>query len=454
MVQFLKVHLVFPETPPALVGEISKYCHITGKDTNLEAACSWAIEGSGAQPDIFLINCGASFVDYQNNTVGKRKLFLDQVRKIKISRPNSRLVLLLPDSIEGDAALVTGLLKQELYDFWYLDTFDETDIISCIFTIRSLAEVEEYLKQREKSNTGKNKANNKYVFSRNFKKIYQPHYVKSNIIAFSSDDDSLLNYAIGIFTAFELARMGIKVALIEPISSIPRLAGCLSISHPFFNIRHALTMYAQQNNLFIKNCLFNKEIYLADRNSPAGYSYVEEYPANFYMLPDGMRDDNLSLSEIEKYWPHFVEDLVKTVMFEKDFSFLIFICQGHSRFNEVILSEYANIRYLTVNMLPGSIIYGMREIKRAKGKISIISNARVPYINNQLRRLGITPVMYPPAKLAEEFLEFVYIKKMRRLSQDTMLFINKIIEVLGIKNDEEETAAFSWLNLFKKIWRF
>jgi len=212
-------------------------------------------------------------------------------------------------------------------------------------------------------------------------------------------------------------------------------------------------MYAQQNNHFIKNCLFNKEIYLADKNSPAGYSYVEEYPTNFYMLPDGMKDDNPALAKIEEYWPRFVEDLVKTVIFEKDFSFLIFICQGHSKFNEVLLSEYANIRYLTVNMLPGSIIYCMEEIKRAKGKVTIISNTRASYINKQLQRLGIPPVFYPPAKLAEEFMEFVYIKKMRRLSQETMSFINKIIEVLGIKNDEEETAAFSRINLFNKIWR-
>ncbi|MGI6588610.1 MAG: hypothetical protein ACOX2N_07580 [Peptococcia bacterium] len=36
--------------------EISKYCQITGWDATLESASTWAREGGGEDPDLFLIN--------------------------------------------------------------------------------------------------------------------------------------------------------------------------------------------------------------------------------------------------------------------------------------------------------------------------------------------------------------------------------------------------------------
>jgi hypothetical protein len=193
-------------------------------------------------------------------------------------------------------------------------------------------------------------------------------------------------------------------------------------------------MYAQQNNDFIRNCLYNKEIYLNDKNSPIKDGYIEDYPSGLYFLPDGIKNDNLSRHEIESFWADFINELTKITIFENNFNFLIFICQGHNYFNDFIMREIAYQKFITINMLPGSIVNCIDEHKKGKGKVHLVGEKNIPYISNQLADLLEASFLYFPDCFSEDLLEFVYLKKKNRISQETKKFIKQIMERVGIKN--------------------
>lgn len=435
MATILKAHLIFSEIEKNLLKIISKYCRVTAIHTTLDEAVSWCKDFSKEPPDLMIVNCG----EYFEQDKAREKDFLIQISDIKANQPKIRIVLLLPEKLLNDIQLIKGMLDFEVFNFWFLDSFDEEDIIKFIFSTRSLAEVEEYLGSKEDVN--KNRELRNFGLLKKLHKVYEPYFVKSNIVAFFSEDDSILNYGLAILTALELAEYGLKVALVETICSIPCLASILSVDHPYFNTRHAVTMYAQQNNEFIKNCFFNKEIYLNDENTPSRNSCIEKYPAGLYLLPDGIRKDNLNSSELERYWQDFIMELARITIFEKDFSFLIFVCQGNNYINNMVLNNFANLKFITVGMLPGSIAYGINERKKGKGKVHLVGGKNIGYIANQLNEIEEPPFLYPPNNFPDDFLEFIYLKKKNKTSYETKEFINKIMELIGIKNkkrDEKE----------------
>lgn len=446
----LKAHLVFSEIEKDLLEIISKYCQVTSIHMTIDKAILWAKNAFGEPPDLIMVNCGEYF-EYDQNKAGKRD-FLMQISDMKANQPKTRIVLLLPERLFYDIQLIKEMLEVELYNFWFLDSFDEEDIIKFIFSIRSLTEVEEYLQSNEEDK--KNRGLRNFGILKNLHKVYEPYFVKSNVIAFFSEDDSILNYGLATLTALELAEHGFKVSLVETICSIPRLASILSVEHPYFNTRHAITMYAQQNNEFIRNCLFNKDIYLNDENSPYRNSYIENYPLSLYLLPDGIRKDNLGSSDLEKYWRDFIMELARITIFENDFSFLIFICQGNNYINSLVMNNVANLKFLTVSMLPGSIAYGINERKKGKGKVHLVGGKNIGYISNQLNEMEEAPFLYPPDNFSDDFLEFIYLKKKNRTSCETKEFINQIVELIGIKNKMAINSKKERFNGIKKLIKY
>lgn len=455
MADCITIHLVFAEIEQCIIGEISKYWVITGRHQSLEELSKWAKEAGGKDPDIFLINCSEYFIPCKGQGKARKKAFQQILAGIKKSRPQSRLVLLLPELLAKDFEIIGILLRLELYDFWFLGNYDENDIINSICIKRTIYDLEEYLQEREKESyrswSGPREINS---LSGSLKKIYQPYYIKSNVVTFWSKDDSLINHGLAVLTAIYLAKRGFKTALVETITDTPYLASTLSVPHPYFNTRHALKMYNQPHNCFYKDCFFNIEKYLKDKNSPRRHTWYEDYPKDLFFLPDGIWTDDLNRAEMEFLWKQFVTELARVIIFEKGFHFLIFTSYGKNTYSDVVLDELSYLNFITVNMLPCSIVYAINERRKGQEKVHIIGTKKAGYIVNQLADLAEAPFLYLPDQFAHDFLEYVYLKKINRISLETNSFINEILALIGIKMErEKDTNNKSRLISFNKILR-
>lgn len=453
----LRGHLVFAERDreenKGLLVEISRYCMVTGWNNKLEEAAIWAEQGGGEDPDVILLNSTVFFPSLDKPNKYKTKEFLRLVMTIKQSRLKSRIILLLSENMLMDRELIVNLLKMQIYNLWFLDSFDEDDVRNFMLTDRKMEDAERYLESKEKEWAYYCSLQDESgSLTKNREKIFKPYHVQSNIIAFWSEDDHCLNYALGILTGLNLARQGFKVALVETVSPIPCLASCLSLEHPYYNMSHALSMHIQGNNDFIRNCLFNAEKYQKDPYTV----YREEtedllhlFPANLYFLPDGKREDNASPTAMQEHWESFITQLARIIIFEKGFHFLLFVCAGRNHFNQVILEELAYTRFITVDLLPSSVLYGLKEREAGEGKTFTIGTKKIKNIDKEIKAMGAEPFLYPPEHLIDDFLQFVYTRNYRKITVETQAFVHTLLEAVGVKvaaPDLEKKSLTEWLH--------
>ena len=440
-----RIHLVFNEQEKKLLKVLNKYCQITGFDTSLEGASKWAQEGGGEDPDVILINSTVYFPVSDKPKSSKVKDFLRMLLKIKEQRRKSQIVLLLPEHKIAERELIVNLLKIQLYNFWFLDGFDEDDIREFLMTRRNLAEVEKYLEEKERE-LQYYLIKNSTLSPRMGEKIFKPYHIKSNILTFWSENNTALNCGMAMLTALTLAEHGFQVALVETISPVPSLGGCLSVNHSYFNTSHALSMYIQGNKDFIKKCLNNTEGYLNNPYNTEDYAYLKYLPPSLYFLPDCKREDNSAESEMEEHWSAFIMELSRFIIFEKGFHFLIFISSGRNNFNQVVLNEVTYAKFITVDMLPSSVLSGLSERKKDEGKTQIIGTNNLKSINKEIRGLAEEPFLYPSATFENDFLNFVYSQDYRKISRETQAFINTLIEKIGVKlPDLTDMEKKSWV---------
>lgn len=451
--ELIKTHLICIKHDKRLLEEINKYCHITGRNVSLQEGVLWAQKGGGEDPELFIINCGPYFLSATRKTQAAiRNKLVANLKVIKKNRPYSRIVLLLPADKEKDHQLITKLIKVQIYNFWFFDSFDEKDIEDFILQEKTQEDAENYLmKLNTKSEIAGLKRSSRIKESifgrRGFNKLYKPYYIKSNIVAFWSEDDTLVNQALAVLTALTLAEQGFKTLLIETVSPLPHLATLLSIRHPYFNISHGLSMYTQGNNGFIRQCFFNTSKYVANH-----YSDVQEtlnYPENLYFLPDMKRNDNVSEAAMLENWSEFIAELGKVIIFEKGFSFIIFICCGRNTYNEQVWREIAYTKFITTNLLPCSLAYGLEE-KETEDNVHLIAAGYMEKIGREIKELNKRTFLFPPDCLEKDFLNYVYFKKKKFISEDTQLFINAIIEKLDVKIGESMNKSF-WEDRIKKL---
>lgn len=429
MAELLKVHLVFPENTKEIKEALAQFCLVTGHSLSLEEAASWAAEGGGTDPDLLLINCGPCLTDRKNS---RQKKLLKHLEEIKKARPAGRIALLLPEWADRELEFVGSLMQKKIYDLWFADSFDHLDLRQFIYCERSLDDLLEYLSLREQKSQGEIQRG--AVPGKIPGILYRPYYVHSNVVVFYAQDNFVAGHGLAVLTAFNLAEKGARVALVEPPSSVPLLAGSLSLGHPYKNTRHALAMYCRQDNDFIRRCLFNQQQYLEDANSPAEETTQKrDLSRNVFFLPDGLSTGNVSLETMQDHWSGFAAELIRILLFEQGFHFIIFTCCGPSPFNDVIKDRLAYKKYLMINLHPSSIVYGYREKNSGHGDVQIIGTRRIAYINEEIRDLYEETILYPPAGLVEEFLDYIYTHRRRPFSQETRAFIDRIAEDLGFK---------------------
>jgi len=425
-----RVHLIMSEDDQPIVEEISRQCQVTCWNRSLDEAVKWAGSGAGAEPDILLVN-SSQYITGESK-LRLRKYFISQVKAIKQKRCQTRIVLLIPLSFLGDLDLVTSLMKLQIYDLWFLDSFDKWDINQFITQARTPESLELYIKELETLliNTGKITLSQGSLPS---EKIFKPYYIKSNVLAFYSSEDILTNTGLAVLTALNLAQLGFKVGLVETISPLPQLAAAMTVRHPYFNTSHALAMYSLGNREFLKKSLFNSTEYLEDTNALDNFPHLQYYPETLFFLPDGRRQDNLTAAEVQSTWPDFAAELTKIAMFEQNYHFLIYLCNGHSPLNDLILKELANLRFMTISLLPGSIVSAREQEIRKTEKTRLIVSGYLKYVVEELEEAGGLEPLYCSAEVQRDFLNYLYFKNYSEIGAVTQDFINNLLSQAGVR---------------------
>jgi hypothetical protein len=439
---------------------ISQYCMVTGWSSSLEEAAVWAEKGGGEDPDLILINSAVYFLSSDKLRMPRTKDFLRLVLTMKRCRLKSRIILLLSENMLLNRELIINLLKMQVYNLWFMDSFDEDDVRNFIHTDRTIEDVEKYLELKDKELAYywsiRGDGANSPSLSKDGEKLFKPYHVQSNIITFWSENDTCLNYGLAILTALNLARHGFKVLLGETISAVPSLASCLAIEHPYYNMSHALAMFMQGNHDFLKNCFFNGEKYLDDPyalSREGSKDFLEFLPSGLYFLPDGKREDNPSETIPQEQWVAFLTQLSRIIMFEKGFHFLIFVGSGRNRFNQQVLEEFAYTKFITVDLLPASILDGLKERKKGEGRTIVIGPKGVTKINREIKGMGEEPFLYPPASFVDDFLQFVYTRNYRKITAETEAFVHMLMEAVGVKiaaPDVAKKSVVDWLRCHLK----
>lgn len=448
----IKIHVVMSEEHQPVVEEISRQGLITCWSRSLDEVTAWAKGGEGSEPDILLIN----YNDYQGSSNAHSKSikqFLLRLREIRQKRQRLRFVVLLSLELLGNLELLSGLIKLRIYDLWFLDNFDERDIHQFLNTVRNREDLESYLKLREK-NFQVLKNSPTEITGTLTEKLFRPYYIKSNILAFYSADDTQTNTGLAILTALNLAELGFKVALVETISQTPQLSAAMTIHHPYFNTSHTLAMYQLGNRNFLRNCYFNREKYLRDTYASDKYEHIRYYPESLSFLPDReLSDKQLPNKEEPTKWRDFFTELTRVTMFELDFHFLIYLCNGSSQINDLVFNEMANLRFKTINLLPGSIIAATAQGETTP--TNLVLAGYTVYLAKELKELSTLTPLYCDGSLPNEILNYLYFKSYSHIKPKTQELINEIIKRIGIqlpKNRHgDNSLRLDWQSLKEKL---
>ena len=143
-----KVHLVFDaDFVDILAKSISQFAVVTGKDFTMDLASQWARSMQGEDPDIILID-GTVEVSQIDKTTGLKtrdQLFISRLREIRLGRPNSQVIILLPEDRKQDVAFLQAITSMAVFDFYFVANFNEEHLRQWFETKKNFADVQKHL---------------------------------------------------------------------------------------------------------------------------------------------------------------------------------------------------------------------------------------------------------------------------------------------------------------------
>lgn len=144
----VKLHLVFPETAGDVYEALQSMAEVTGWDYNLDTAAQWAASGQGETPDIFFINgtVGVSTIDTKTKKrMTKHQAMVNRLQTIRLARPSSRIILVLPLAAREKKQFVSDLIALGIYDIYFVSEFNEDDIRQWINNTKSIVDMQPFL---------------------------------------------------------------------------------------------------------------------------------------------------------------------------------------------------------------------------------------------------------------------------------------------------------------------
>jgi hypothetical protein len=426
------IHVVFSKHIEALEDLLNRFGSVSGWTSGMEDACLWAKEGGGPDPEIILINGTDFYREFKpKKGVDPDGVFLDLIKQVQDHRVGSRIILLLPEAKKRESRLAYGLISAGIYDYWFLDSLDSETAEMILTAPRDIEALDHYLEDLgpaeayvppDMFETPDAAEPDDFLFDagaemvrerpaeRPIGEMSRPE-IKSAVVAFWSEDDSMLSYGSGILLAIFLAQKGFKVALMEGISRTPRLAGALGLRHPFFNTGHALSMFARGQDKPFQTCIFNADTYKKDSNAFDDHAFLSKYPQSLYFLPDERRQDNVDAETMQANWDRFLMETTKWCLFDRGFHFLIYLCHGESVFNRILL-EMAHVKMIGIQPWPTSVAMGLEMQRRWPGQCMILWGTQSDAFHKEARIFPRESLVIQPERFEQDAMSLFYFKKM------------------------------------------
>lgn len=144
------MHLVFPEAARDVYEALSALegIELTGWDHSVDTAAQWSVSGRGEAPDLFFVSglAGCSTIDHQTGTsLSKEQSLVRRLKEIRISRPPSRIILVLPQTAAENRRFMQDLVALGVYDVYCTSEFSEEDVERWFKTTKGIADMEEFL---------------------------------------------------------------------------------------------------------------------------------------------------------------------------------------------------------------------------------------------------------------------------------------------------------------------
>ena len=150
----IKVHLIFDSEAEAVYNAIQTMAEVTDWDNNLDTATEWAGNSKKDNPDVIFIN-GTVRVSLIDPATGKKvsraNAIVKRLRKIRLNKPNSKIIVILPEDQKEEVRFIRNLISLGIYDVYFVSEFNEEIMRQWFETSKSIADVQQYLPGEEDS---------------------------------------------------------------------------------------------------------------------------------------------------------------------------------------------------------------------------------------------------------------------------------------------------------------
>jgi hypothetical protein len=490
-----RIYLVFARVDEAFETELCEKHLISGRSRSLTEAVRQsegfaanapdAIDGNvdgTAGPDVFLINGLDHYRQEWKRRQNPDRLLIDSLQQLQSQWPRSRIKLLLPERKHQDQELLTDLMQNNIYDFWFTERLQQGEVSQIIDANRDFAALEQYLgtfpappadirpsgmtRETVQLETIKGVAQsikevianitrcggeNRPIAGHDRMAGGMRSTVKPGGSAMIwSEDDGLSAYAAGILLACKLAEHGYKTLLAEIPGQSPRLGTALGIRHPVWNIRNALSRFTAGQENFYQQCIFNNEKYLKDNRAYDRHEFLRCLPELLFFCPDADEPAWKNQSEAQKDWERFLVAWMQWAMFHERFQVILFIGFGHSGFHECVLKR---ISYWKIMVL-SPWAQGFNKAREGSAcwpeQSLFLWNHETPALKNELSRPGGAVNLLIPSELLQDFLEIAsFGRKPEKLHEKTSRFLEALMlsmsdEPAGPSIFRRREPWFSW----------
>jgi hypothetical protein len=140
-----KVHLVFDaDVIDNIADALKEFARVVGKDFTLDTAAQWAKSGQGESPDIVLIDgtVDVSRVDLTSGRLARDNAFIGRLKEIRVSRPASQIILLLPEERANDTNFLQAIVSLAIFDIYLVKEFNEQQLRLWLETRKTIADIQ------------------------------------------------------------------------------------------------------------------------------------------------------------------------------------------------------------------------------------------------------------------------------------------------------------------------